>query len=267
MKDFVKKFYGSIAQGRTKGCCEPTARCCSSTANVSEKVGYTREELDAIPQEADMGLGCGNPVALASLQEGETVVDFGSGGGIDVFLAAKRVGESGKVIGIDMTEAMVAKARENAKRAGFKNVEFKLGDMENVPLAADIANCVISNCVINLAEDKQKVFNEAFRILKPGGRLLVSDMVLLADLPESILKSAEMYAGCIAGALREEDYLDKIRKAGFQEVSIVKQDPVRLSDYIGSDKIVSDIAEDVSGEEIRNLAGVVVSIKISAKKP
>ncbi|MFH1752798.1 MAG: arsenite methyltransferase [Candidatus Omnitrophota bacterium] len=265
MKDFVKKIYGSIAKKKKKSCCGPT--CCSSNApSVSEAVGYTKKELDSIPDDANMGLGCGNPVALASLKEGETIVDLGAGGGIDAFLASKRVGDSGRVIGIDMTEDMVEKARINAEKGGFKNCEFKLGDIEKIPLEDSVADCIISNCVINLAEDKQKVFNESFRILKSGGRLMVSDMVLVGDLPESVIKSAEMYAGCIAGALKREDYIDKIKKAGFKNVVVVKEDPVRISDYIGSDKAISDIAKDMSKTEIENIDKAVSSVKISAYK-
>lgn len=260
MKDFVKKVYGDIAK-KQKSCC-----CGSKNTDVSEKVGYTKEDLSSIPDEANMGLGCGNPVALASLKEGETVVDLGCGGGIDVFLAAKRVGNKGKVIGIDMTEDILNKARVNAKKAGFKNVEFKLGEIENIPLDSNIADCIISNCVINLSEDKQKVFNEAFRILKPGGRLIVSDMVLLADLPEKVLKSSELYAGCIAGALRKEDHLDKIKKAGFKDINVIKEDLVFLSDYIGSDKVVRDMVEGMTDSEKDKINKTVVSIKISAKK-
>ena len=265
MKEFIKKIYGSIAKRKQESCCPPT--CCSSNSpSVSEKIGYTKEELSSIPGEANMGLGCGNPVAIASLKDGETVVDLGSGGGIDAFLAAKKVGKNGKVIGIDMTEEMIKKAQDNAKKTGFKNVEFKLGDIENIPLDNDIADCVVSNCVINLAEDKQKVFNEAFRILKHDGRLMISDMVLLSDLPPQVLKSAEMYTACIAGALKKEDYLNKISKAGFKDVNIVKEDAVRLSDYIGSDKIITEIAKDISQEEIANIDKSVVSIRISAIK-
>lgn len=265
MKDFVKKVYGSIAKGKQDSCCRPS--CCSSdNPSVSEKIGYTKEELNSIPEDANMGLGCGNPVALASLKEGETVVDLGAGGGLDVFLAARKIGKSGRAIGIDMTEAMIEKARENAEKGGFENVEFKLGEIENIPLEDNIADCVISNCVINLAEDKQKVFNEVFRILKPDGRLIVSDMVLIFDLPEEVLKSKDMYAGCIAGALKKEDYINKIRNAGFKSVNIVKEDPVRLSDYIGSDKVISGIANDVSNEEISAVNKAVISIKIWAAK-
>jgi len=262
MKEFVKKVYGSIAKGKKPGCC-----CGPTASSISEKIGYTKEELGSIPDEADMGLGCGNPVAMASLKEGETVVDLGSGGGIDVFLAAKRVGDKGRAIGIDMTEDMLEVARRNAANGGFKNVEFKLGNIESLPLDGAIADCVISNCVINLAEDKQRVFNETFRILKPGGRLMVSDMVLLADLPEKISKSAEMYAGCVAGALKRGDYLDKIKKAGFKDIKILKEDPVRLSDYIGSEKVPGGIIQNMSVEEINRIDKTVVSLKISAKKP
>ena len=260
MKDFVKKIYSEIAK-KQKNCC-----CNSGNTDVSEKVGYSKDDLSSIPADANMGLGCGNPVALASLKEGEIVVDFGCGGGIDVFLAAKRVGDKGKVIGIDMTEDMLNKAMANAKKAGFKNVEFKLGEIENIPLDNAVADCIISNCVINLSEDKQKVFNEAFRILKPGGRFMVSDMVLLTDLPEKVLKSSEMYAGCIAGALKKDDYLDKINKAGFKDVNVTKEDPVLLSDYIGSDKVISDLVESIPEAEKDKINKAVVSIKVSARK-
>jgi len=264
VKDFVKKIYGSIAK-KKKNCCKPT--CCSANnKDVSEKIGYTKEELASIPDGADMGLGCGNPVALASLKGGETVVDLGAGGGIDVFLAAKKVGSSGRSIGIDMTEAMLKKAQANAKKAGLKNVEFKLGDIENIPLGDSIADCVISNCVINLAEDKQKVFNEVFRILKPRGRLMVSDMVLVGNLPEKVLKSSEMYAGCISGALKKDEYLSKIKAAGFKEIKVIKEDPVRLSDYVGSDKVISNIALDMADSDMKNIDRAVVSIKIAAEK-
>jgi len=260
MKDFVKKIYGDIAKNK-KSCC-----CSSKNTDVSEKVGYSKDELSSIPSEANMGLGCGNPVALASLKEGETVVDLGCGGGIDVFLAAKRVGNKGRVIGIDMTEDMIKKAKANVQKTGFKNVEFKLGEIENLPLDSSVADCIISNCVINLSEDKQKVFNEAFRILKPGGRLMVSDMVLSADLPEKILKSPEMHAGCIAGALRKDEYLDKIKRAGFKDVGVTREDFVSLTDYIGTDKVVSELVNNMTDLEKEKINKVIVSIKVSARK-
>ncbi len=265
MKEIIKKIYGSIAKGEKKSCCGPKS-CDSRGAAVSEKIGYTKEDLQAIPEDAVMGLGCGNPVALASLKKGETVVDLGAGAGIDVFLASRRVGDTGRAIGIDMTEDMLKRARENARRGKFTNVEFKLGDIEAIPLGDRIADCVISNCVINLASDKQKVFNEAFRILKQGGRLMVSDMVLLSDLPEKVSKSAEMYAGCVAGALKRDDYIARIKNAGFKDISVIKEDPVRFLDYLGSDKIVSNMVENMSNEEIEKINSAVVSIKISAKK-
>lgn len=265
MKDVVKKIYGDIAKGKKKSCCGPS-NCDSRSATVSERIGYTKEELQAVPEDAVLGLGCGNPVALASLKEGETVVDLGSGAGIDVFLASRRVGDKGRVIGIDMTEDMLKRARENAKKGKFTNVEFKLGDIEAIPLKDNIADCIISNCVINLAQDKQKAFNEAFRILKEGGRLMVSDMVLLKDVSEKIAKSAEMYAGCVAGALKRDDYISKIRNAGFKDISIIKEDPVRFLDYLGSDRVVSNIIVNMSKEEIEDIDSSVVSIKISARK-
>lgn len=268
MKEYVKKAYSDIAKKNNNSCCgKAAAPCCgTSTSSVSEKIGYTKEELESIPQGANMGLGCGNPVAIASIKEGETVVDLGSGGGIDVFIAAKKVGESGYVIGIDMTQEMIEKAKVNAEKGGIKNVEFKMGEIENIPLKDNIADCIISNCVINLSLDKQKVFNEAFRILKMGGRLMVSDMVLLKDLPEEILKSEKMYAGCIAGALKKEDYLGKIKNAGFKDIDIIKEDSIQLLEYIGSDKVIEDIIENMTKEEINTINSSVVSIKISARK-
>ena len=260
MKDYVKKVYGDIAKNK-KSCC-----CNSKNTDVSEKVGYSKADLSSIPAEANMGLGCGNPVALASLKEGETVVDLGCGGGIDVFLAAKRVGDKGRVIGVDMTEDMIRKAKANAQKAGFKNVEFRLGEIEDLPLDGSVADCIISNCVINLSDDKQKVFNEAFRVLKPGGRLMVSDMVLLKDLPEEVLQSPELHAGCIAGALRKDDYLGKIKKAGFKDINVTREDTVSLMDYIGSDKVVSDLVEKMSDQEKERISKAVASIKVSAKK-
>lgn len=265
MKDVVKKIYGKIAKKEQKSCCGPT--CCSeNNKSVSEKLGYTKEELASIPEGSNMGLGCGNPVALASLKEGETVVDLGSGGGLDVFLAARKVGPRGKAIGIDMTQEMLDKANKNAARSGLKNVEFKLGDIENIPLEDNTADCIISNCVINLAEDKQKVFNEAFRILKPGGRLMVSDMVLLLELPKKLVECPELYAGCIAGALLKDDYIGKIKTAGFSSIEVQKEDPVSVTDYIGSDKVIGELSKDMSADDLKKIDETVVSVKISARK-
>ena len=186
-------------------------------------VGYSAEELQAIPEEARMGLGCGNPTALASLKEGEVVLDLGAGGGIDCFLAAVAVGETGRVIGVDMTPEMLHRARENARNGGYDNVEFRLGEIENLPLADSTVDAVISNCVVNLSPDKARVFKEAYRVLKPGGRVMVSDIVLTRELPEDIRNSLAAYAGCVAGASLKEDYMATIAKAGFENVEIVSE--------------------------------------------
>ena len=186
-------------------------------------VGYSAEELQAIPEEARMGLGCGNPTALASMKEGEVVLDLGAGGGIDCFLAAVAVGETGRVIGVDMTPEMLHRARENARNGGYDKVEFRLGEIENLPLADSTVDAVISNCVVNLSPDKARVFKEAYRVLKPGGRVMVSDIVLTRELPEDIRNSLAAYAGCVAGASLKEDYLATIAKAGFENVEIVSE--------------------------------------------
>jgi ubiquinone/menaquinone biosynthesis C-methylase UbiE len=186
-------------------------------------VGYSVEELQAIPEEARMGLGCGNPTALASLKEGEVVLDLGAGGGIDCFLAAVAVGKTGRAIGVDMTPEMIHRARDNARNGGYDNVEFRLGEIENLPVADDTVDAVISNCVINLAPDKARVFDEAYRVLTPGGRVMVSDIVLVKELPEDIRNSLAAYAGCVAGALRKEDYLTTIAEAGFENVEVVSE--------------------------------------------
>ncbi len=211
-----------------ESCCAPqgamgAASCCSPQGAASQAVGYSAEELGSIPEGANMGLGCGNPAALASLEKGEVVLDLGAGGGIDCFLAADAVGEEGSVIGVDMTPEMVEKARENARKGGYKNVDFRLGEIENLPVADNTVDAVISNCVINLSPDKPQVFKEAYRTLKPGGRVMVSDIVLLKELPEHIKSSVEAYAGCVAGASRKEDYLAAIATAGFNDVEVVSE--------------------------------------------
>jgi len=212
------------------------ASCCSpqQTVSKSKAVGYTDEQLGAIPDGADLGLGCGNPTALASLKEGETVLDLGSGAGFDCFLAAGKVGKNGRVIGVDMTPEMLEKARENTRKGNYGNVEFRLGEIENLPVADNSVDIVISNCVINLAPDKRKVFTEAFRVLKPGGRLMISDIVLLKELPDAIKSSVDAYTGCIAGASRKEDYLATIASAGFQDVEVVSEVSLGTGELAGS---------------------------------
>jgi len=220
VKEFVKKRYGEIAETRCSCCptCEGT-----NPIEAGRRIGYSEEELRNIPEAANMGLGCGNPVALASLKEGETVLDLGSGGGVDVFLAAQKVGPKGRVIGVDMTEAMIERAALNAVRYGYENVEFRLGEIEKLPVDDGMIDVVISNCVINLSIDKDRVFREAYRALKPGGRLMVSDLVTEGELPEEVRRSFDAWACCIGGALEKGKYLESIRRAGFKDVRIVKE--------------------------------------------
>ena len=216
VRSAVRERYAQTARQAAKAGCG----CGCGGASQSEQLGYERSELDAIPAEADLGLGCGNPTALAGLQPGETVVDLGSGGGIDCFLASRRVGPGGRVIGVDMTPEMIDRARTAARRGGYQNVEFRLGEIENLPVADTAADAVISNCVINLSPDKGRVFQEAFRALKPGGRLSVSDIVLTGELPAGAREDMELWAACVSGALPEQEYLSLIREAGFSEVSV-----------------------------------------------
>ena len=217
IRSVVRDRYAGTARQAGQGGCG----CGCGGASQSEQLGYERSELEAIPAEADLGLGCGNPTALAGLKAGETVLDLGSGGGIDCFLAARRVGPAGRVIGVDMTAEMVDRARAAARKGVFQNVEFRLGEIENLPVADGTVDAVISNCVINLSPDKGRVFREAFRALKAGGRLLVSDIVLTGELPPGAKEDEELWAACVSGALAEQEYLRLIREAGFSEVSVV----------------------------------------------
>jgi ubiquinone/menaquinone biosynthesis C-methylase UbiE len=212
--DSVKAKYGAVAESALS----------SNDAGVkavAEAFGYSAEELTSIPAEANMGLSCGNPTAIARLRPGEVVVDLGSGGGLDVFLAARQVGPTGKAIGIDMTAAMIGRAQANAEKGAYPNVEFHLGSIDNIPLPDAAADCVISNCVLNLVPDKPAAFREIARILKPGGRLAVSDIALKGELPEAIASSLAAYVGCIAGAIRIDTYREELLKAGFEYVEIV----------------------------------------------
>jgi SAM-dependent methyltransferase len=270
VKKIVRKGYAKIAvQGGS--CCGPASPCCGSVdlaQDISRKIGYSEEELKVAPEGANLGLGCGNPVALASLREGETVLDLGSGAGFDCFLAANRVGEKGKVIGVDMTSEMIEKAKENGRKGSYENVEFKLGEIEKLPVLDNSIDAVISNCVINLSPDKAKVFQEAFRILKPGGRLMISDIVLLKELPASIKESVEAYVGCLSGAIMKDEYMEKIKAAGFQDVQVIDETafPIEL---IANDPTAKGIMDNlgIGLNEARGVASSVVSIKVSAIKP
>ena len=276
IKKTVREGYAKVAKNNTS-CCgssssEPAGSCtCGPSVDqesVSKAIGYSKEELEALPEGADLGLGCGNPTALASIEEGETVIDLGSGAGIDCFLAAKKVGKDGKVIGVDMTPEMLDRARSNAKNGNVENVEFRLGEIDNLPVADNTADLIISNCVINLAPDKKRVFEEAFRVLKPGGRVMISDIVLLGELPEALKASKEAYVGCISGAILKEDYLQAIKDAGFERVEVIGEATFPVEDVTAGEnaqKILKDA--DLTTKEALKAAVKVSSVKVRAYKP
>lgn len=270
LKKAVRQGYAEVAKAEST-CCTPADTCCGGAdpaQDISRKIGYTDEDIQAVPEGSNLGLGCGNPVALASLKDGETVLDLGSGAGFDCFLAAGQVGKEGKVIGVDMTPEMLEKARENARKGGFENVEFRLGEIEHLPVADGSADAIISNCVINLVPDKRAVFNDAFRVLKPGGRLMVSDIVLLKGLPDVILNSVTAYVGCLAGAIMKDEYIGAIESAGFTEVEITEEKsfPIEL---MANDPTAKAVIEnmDIPGEELADIAQSVLSISVRALKP
>lgn len=228
IRQAVRKDYGEIAKSGSAGCgcgCGPENN--STPEDISVGLGYSSDEVSTVPEGANMGLGCGNPQTIASLQPGETVVDLGSGGGFDCFLAARAVGKTGHVIGVDMTPEMVSKARENAVKAGLGNVEFRLGEIENLPVADDAVDVIISNCVINLSPEKANVAKEAFRVLKQGGRLAITDIVATAPLPEKVKKNLELYTGCVAGASQVDQLKSMLKEAGFTNIRIKPIDESR----------------------------------------
>jgi len=223
IKQFVKDRYASIASN--EGSCCSCCNCNTGTVEHAKSIGYSEAEIRNIPEGSVMGLGCGNPTALAELKAGETVLDLGSGGGVDVFLAAQKVGENGNVIGVDMTSEMLEKARVNARLGSYKNVEFRAGEIENLPVEDDSIDVVISNCVVNLSPDKLATYKEVFRVLKPNGRVLISDIVTEGELPEDVRQSFDAWTECIAGAVETQEYLNTITKAGFRDVTIVAKHP------------------------------------------
>jgi arsenite methyltransferase len=259
IKNAVKEGYTKIATQK---------KCCCDSSNISEGIGYSAEELKSVPQSADLGLGCGNPVALASLKEGETVIDLGSGGGLDCFLAANKVGKKGRVIGIDMTPEMIGRATKTAEKNKYTNVEFRLGEIEKMPVEDGTADVIISNCVINLSTNKSKTFKEAFRVLKPGGRLMISDIVLLKQLPESIKRSIEAYVGCLAGAIMKDKYMALIRETGFRKEKVIQETQFPI-EYMANDPTAKAIIKksEVSQKELAETAHSVASIKVYAEKP
>ena len=245
IRDEVRERYGSVA--REEGnCCEVAASCGCGT--ISERIGYSKEALGQLPEGAEMGLGCGNPISIARLQPGETVVDLGSGGGIDCFLASKEVGDAGNVIGVDMTPDMLSKARRNAAAGGYSNVDFRLGEIENLPVADSSADVLISNCVINLSPNKLQVYREAFRVLKPGGRIAVADMVALQTLPEALKSDLAAYTGCVAGAALVDQVKSWLEEAGFEQVEVrVKQ---RSSEFIRDSEAVAQLDDFVASADV-----------------
>jgi arsenite methyltransferase len=268
VKKIVRTRYAKVA--KTKGsCCSPNTSCCSGTTDtqISKMIGYNQNQLNQVPEGANLGLGCGNPTALASLKPGERVLDLGSGAGFDCFLAAKKVGDKGKVIGVDMTPEMLDKARKNAAKANYANVEFRLGEIENLPVADNSVDVIISNCVINLAPNKNRVFEEAFRVLTRNGRLMVSDIVLLKPLPKVIQENIEAYVGCVAGAELKDKYLEAIRRAGFREVKVL-QEKVYPLDFIISEPETKTAIKSLglTSEAVKEAADSVVSVSVSATK-
>lgn len=277
VKEQVRARYGALASKDSAGCCgssvaqEPVDSCCggeTTQEKMSKTIGYSEGELASLPEGANLGVGCGNPLAFSAVKEGDTVVDLGSGAGIDCFLAAKRVGESGKVIGIDMTPEMLVKARANAERGGYSNVEFREGEIEALPIEDNSVDVIISNCVINLSPDKDKVFSEMHRVLKPGGKFFVSDIVLRHELPETIRSSAAAYSACVAGALLKDVYVGIPESLGFTGLDVMSEATYPI-DILTADPTVSSLKselKDVSEEDFDRAATALVSIKLTGEK-
>lgn len=256
----VRESYSQVAEASNEGsCCGTESSCCGVSDDaaintlVSTRLGYSEDDLDNVPGGADMGLGCGNPRAIASIKPGETILDLGSGGGFDCFLAAAETGESGQVIGIDMTPTMISKARTNAEKGKYNHVEFRLGEIEHMPVANDTVDVIISNCVINLSPDKKQVFNEAFRVLKPGGRLAISDVVASMELPDEIRDDLDLYSGCMAGASQISELQSILEENGFENIHIEPKDE--------SKEFIKDWAPG------RGVEDYVLSATIEAVKP
>ena len=281
VKEKVRERYGEIAtqfveKGEPASCCPPQqtscctpqqASCCGpSQTDVTQLANamrlYSAQELADLPESVtDVALGCGNPTAIAELKPGEVVLDLGSGGGIDCFLAARQVGPQGRVIGLDMTPEMIKLARRNAKKVGVTNVEFRYGEMEDMPLPDESVDVIISNCVINLSPDKDKVFSEAYRVLRSGGRLAISDIVTYGPLPEVVRNSLEAWAGCVAGALDETVYLDKMRQAGLTKVEVTTRSFAEIEQWAELDEAQEPV------QHLHELSGKVASVKVAARKP
>lgn len=267
----VKSGYADIVKRSTKKSFLPNIfQCCDPKAiatDIGRKIGYSEDDLKNVPEDANLGIGCGNPTALASIKKGETILDLGSGAGFDCFLASRATGETGKVIGVDITPEMVAQAKKNAEKGNYKNIEFKVGAIENLPVESESVDLIISNCVINLSNQKEQVFKEAFRVAKSNGRIMISDIILLKDLPDYVKNSVEGHIACLAGAIKKEDYINAIAKAGFTAISIDKEAgfPIELmlNDPI-AEKIIRE--HNLTEKEISAIANAIASVSISAKK-
>ncbi len=260
IREMVKEGYARVAE-RAADQAPPHAE------ELGRRIGYHEEQLAAVPEGANLGVGCGNPTAIDALRPGETVVDLGSGAGMDAFLAARQVGPGGRVIGVDMTDAMLEKARENARKTGLDHVEFRKGQIESLPIESESVDAIISNCVINLSPEKDRVFREAFRVLRPGGRMMISDLVLERPIPSEIMSSVDAYLGCVGGATLRAEYLETIAKAGFREVRVERE--TRFADAVSiDDPQVQEAMEqfDVSVEQVRGFLDSVTSLAVFARK-
>ena len=262
IKEMVKQKYSEIAlqdkETNASSCCG-AGGCSTEVYNIMSE---EYDELNGYNKDADLGLGCGLPTNFAKIKKGDTVVDLGSGAGNDCFVARAETGETGKVIGIDFTEAMIEKARANAEKLGYNNVEFRQGDIEKIPMTANVADVVVSNCVMNLVPDKPKAFSEVFRILKPGGNFSISDIVIIGDLPKKIKSAAEMYAGCVASAIQKEDYLRIIHDAGFKNISLQKEKAIIVPDDILKNYLIEEEIKAYKNSDTR-----IFSITVYAEKP
>lgn len=264
-KQVVREAYGKVAKKETQsGCCCGGGSCGSGAKDYAQALGYSEQELKAIPEESNLSLSCGNPTAIAGLKQGEVVLDLGSGAGFDCFLAASQVGPEGKVIGVDMTPEMLEKARGIAQKRGVKNVEFRLGEIEALPLADASVDAVISNCVINLSTDKPQVFREVNRVLKPGGRIAVSDLALTRELPQSLRESVAAYVGCVGGALLVEDYKKAVTDSGLKDVKVTVKNLSGCVDPDTKDPLAKAVLDSL--EDAKALASSVVSIYVEARK-
>lgn len=267
IKKIVRENYAKVAASNSCCCNSQQVSCCANPGmekEISAAIGYSREDMDMVPQGSNLGLGCGNPVAFASIKEGETVLDLGSGAGFDCFLASDKVGPEGRVIGVDMTPEMIKKASENAEKGGYKNVEFRLGEIENLPVEGGSIDLIISNCVVNLSPDKDRVFKEAYRVLKPGGSMMISDIVLTEELPDCIKNNTSAYVSCISGALLKDNYIKSVKQAGFTDIKIFEETSYNINNIISDN--TQNIFKGEAGFSMNNLENSVLSIKMAAFK-